>query len=73
MADDIELARERIKQQRARDTGGVARAGKLNDTPEDRLATTWRRGDRVVDLVTGEEGIVEGSYRETVIVPSTDK
>ncbi len=73
MADDIDIVRERLRQQRARDRGVVAPGGTLNGTPEDRLAMTWKPGDRVIDLVTGEEAIVEGSYRETVHVPTANK
>lgn len=73
MANDIDVALERIRQQRDRDRAGVDKPRALNTTPEERMGTRWKPGDRVIDLVTGEEAIVEGSTRQTVIVPTADK
>lgn len=73
MADDLDVARERLRQQRARDVAGVDSAPSLVESREQRLGLTYKPGDRVIDLVTGKEAVVEGSYRETIHVPDTKR
>jgi hypothetical protein len=72
MADPLDVARERVRQQRARDVAGVSKRPRLTESREQRLGTTFQPGDRVIDAVTGEEATVESAYRETVILPDTE-
>lgn len=73
MASELDVARERLRQQRARDGAGVGNGVTLHQTPEERLGVSLRPGDRVFDPVTGEEGYVERVSRENVIVPPAAK
>lgn len=70
---ELDRVRERVRQNRAAHarTLGIGAGDAL--TPEARLGSSFRTGDRVFDTVTGEEGVVIGGARETIIVATPER
>jgi len=69
MSGALDRIRERVRQNRAARRQTFADTRAPAPCPEARLGCTFVAGDRVVDLVTGEEGVVVGGSRETIVVP----
>lgn len=71
---DVDRIRERLRQNRA------ARRQTVTDTPRDTrrpqalvASGTVVAGDRVFDVVSGEEGTVVAITRENLIVPTAER
>jgi hypothetical protein len=67
MADVDQLVSQLQARQRA-DVAELAPSRCASCTPEQRLGLTFTPGDRVVDLVSGQKGIVRAGLRETRLV-----
>lgn len=72
---DTELSRalESLRTARVQLRSELARSGATAPCAEDRLGCRFRPGDRVFDLVSGEEGEVVGGTVENVLVPTSER
>jgi hypothetical protein len=73
MSTDLDRIRDRVRQNRAARRQTFADTHAPASCAEGRLGCAFVAGDRVVDLVTGEEGVVIAGTRETVVVPTTQR
>jgi hypothetical protein len=55
------------------DAAAIASTSCTHCTPEQRLGMTFAPGDVVVDLVTGQRGVIRAGQPETYLVPSTKR
>lgn len=58
----------RLQAQQREDTAAMRPERCTLCGPEERLGLTFKPGDRVVDLVTGQQGVVRAGTRETRLV-----
>lgn len=72
MPVDVSRIGDRVSQNRARleQLLGVGRS--VTPCPESRLGCTFLAGDRVIDRVTGEEGVIVGATRENILIPASE-
>lgn len=65
----------RLTERTRRDVAAVAADACPACTPEQRLGLALLPGDAVIDLVTGQKGIIRAGQRETylVTVPPTER
>jgi hypothetical protein len=73
MSHFVDRIRERVRQQRALRDDGAGRSAMAAPCAEGRMGCQFRAGDRVFDLITGQEGEVLGGTRENVIVPAPER
>lgn len=65
---ELDRLRERVRQTRTVLERQLNRYTGTPACPESALGCTFLPGDRVFDRVTGEEGVVLGGQRETLVV-----
>lgn len=61
MTDDLDQLRERVRQNRESLSDELRQPAPKGSTPADPVRSTPVAGDRVLDRITGREGIVEPS------------
>lgn len=70
MSDELARVRERVRQNRAARRQALTETRAFPPCPEGRLGCMYQVGDRVFDLVSGQEGVVVGGTRENIVVPT---
>lgn len=72
MARDLNLALERLNQLHKAQVAAAPPRRRLAGAAEARLGLTHTAGDDVIDLVTGEKGVILAGNRQTALVSTTE-
>lgn len=73
MSDELARVRERLAQLRAGLRQSLDARVSSAAAPAGARAGSFAPGDRVFDLRTGQEGIVEHAYRENIVRPTAER
>jgi hypothetical protein len=71
--DELARVRERLAQLRAGLRADLQARLTPAAAPAGARAVTFAPGDRVFDLRTGQEGVVEHAYRENIVRPTAGR
>lgn len=73
MSDELARVVERALQLRRAQRVSLAAVPALQGGHTAQIAKPFAPGDRVFDLRTGQEGVVEHAYRENIIRPAPER
>jgi len=73
VSDELARVRERLAQLRAGLRADLDARLTSAAAPAGARAATFAPGDRVFDLRSGQEGVVEHAYRENIVRPTAER
>jgi len=70
---DLDRLVARLNAHARTETAALPAAGCASCSPEERLGLAFVPGDRVVDLITGQKGIIRAGTRATYLVQAAQR